>query len=319
MNKDVREHVKDIKRVREILHRLIYDMSSEEYHGMPRTSSSTQLKDLLDDEDVFIKKHILKEIQREEAPAFDVGTYFHTGVLEPHKLKMDCVVYHKKTRYGKEWEKFKQDNAGKAIVTKAQKEQAEGLIRAVMDSPVAQEYLVGDSEVSMFVELVIHSGQIFAPYFGKVLTRKGWEEGPKKRPDDGYTVFIKVRADKLGDTFISDLKSTTGNAKSRRSMQEKISYYNYDLSAALYLDVFSLLKPDLCEFIWIFASKDLFNSKTYRASETNILVGRAKYIKALFRMADCAANNWKSVDYLDVLEPLQHELEYLREKDTDFL
>jgi len=301
------------------LHSLIHDMSSEDYHGTPDTKSSTQLKDLLDDEDVFIQKHILKTVEREEISAFDVGTYFHTGVLEPHKLKADCTVYPGKVRRGKDWELFKVKNKGKTIVTQAQKDQAEGLVKAVKDSPVAQEYLDGECEVSLFNEITIHQGQIYAPYYGKVLTIDGWVDSPKKKIKGAYTEVIKVRADTLGDSYISDLKSTTGNARSNRSMRDKISYYHYDLSAALYLDMFGLFRPGLQEFVWIFASKDYFNSKSYRASPNNIRVGRAKYMKALIKMADCAANKWKSVDYLDTLEPLPHELEYLRERDSDLL
>lgn len=301
------------------LHKLIRNMSSEEYHGSLASYSSSQFKDMLDDEDVFIKKHIKKEIKREESAAFDIGTYFHTGVLEPHKLKVDCVVYPGKVRRGKDWDIFKEKNKGKVIVSQAQKDQANGLVRAVKDSPVAQEYLDGDPEVSLFTQIHVHDGLIYAPHFGKVLTINGWTDGKGKKLRDSYEIIVKVRADTLGDHYISDLKSTTGNARSNRSMREKISYYNYDLSAALYLDMFGLLNPNLQDFIWIFASKDLYNSKTYRASVDNIRVGRAKYMKAIIRMADCAFNQWQSVDYLDVLEPLQHELEYLREKDTDLL
>ncbi len=301
------------------LHKLIRDMSSEEYHGAAASYSSTQFKDLLDDEDVFIKKYILKEIEREENSAFDVGTYFHTGVLEPHKLNVDCVVYPGKVRRGKEWDIFKEKNKGRLIITQVQKDQAMGLVRAVKDSPVAQDYLDGSPEVSLFTSIIVYQGQIFAPHYGKVLTANGWEDGSPKKTAGAFSMIVKVRADTLGQTYISDLKSTTGNAKSNRSMRNKISDYNYDLSASLYLDMFGLLNPKLHEFVWIFASKDLFNSKSYRASSSNIKVGRAKYMKAMIKMADCAQANWQSVDYLDVLEPHQHELEWLKERDSDLL
>ena len=316
---DLRKSVENVVRIKKYLHRLIPDMSIEDYHAFKGTYSSSQFKDLLDDEDVFIQKHIHKTIEREENSAFDVGSYFHTGVLEPHKLKSDCIVFPGKVRRGAEWEKFKAKSKGKVIVTQAQKDQAMGLVKAVQDSPIAQGYLDGKPEVSLIVEINVLDGQIFAPYFGKVLTRDGWQDGPKKKMDKAHVIFVRVRADMLGDTYISDLKSTTGNARSNKSMRDKISYYHYDLSASLYMDMFSLLNPDLQEFVWIFASKDLMNSKSYRASEANIQVGRAKYMKAMLRMTDCAANNWLSVDYLDTLEPLPHELEHLREKDSDLL
>ncbi len=301
------------------LHKLIRDMSSEEYHSTPNSYSSTQFKDLLDDEDVFIKKYIEKTVEREQIAAFDVGTYFHTGVLEPHKLKDDCIVFPGKVRRGKEWDRFKKKHGSKAIVTQSQKDQAEGLVKAVANSPIAQGYLDGDPEVSLFVSIIISAGRIYAPAFNKVLTKDGWEDTGANKALVGFGMTVKVRADTLGARYISDLKSTTGNARSNRSMRAKIKNYDYDLSAALYLDLFSLVRPDLNEFVWIFASKDLFNSKSYRASQDNIHVGRAKYMKAMIKLADCAQNNWQSVDYLDVLEPYPEDLEWLRERDADLL
>jgi len=317
--KQLKEMVGDVVFIKKNCHKLIHDLPIEKYHGMTGTYSSSQFKDLLDDEDLFIQKYIKKAVEKEENAAFDIGTYFHTGVLEPHKLKSDCVVYPGKVRRGAEWDRFKIKNLGRAIVTQAQKDQAEGLVRAVKDSPVAQTYLEGTAEVSLITEIHIHDGQIYAPYFGKVLTIEGWADGPKKKLEGAFVIFVRVRADMLGDTFVSDLKSTTGNARSNKEMRQKISYYNYDLSASLYMDMFGLLNPELSEFVWIFASKDYFNSKSYKASETNVKVGRAKYMKAMLKMADCAMNNWATTDYLDTLEPLPHELEHLQEKDGDLL
>ncbi len=305
------------------LHTIIADMSSHSYHQEMAGYSSSQFKDALEDEELFIAKYIKKTVERQETDAFDVGTYFHTGVLEPHKAKLECAVYPGKMRRGKDYEKFKKKNAGKAIVTKAQQEQALGLVRAVKDSPIAQEYLDGEAEVSLFVELYVYDGVIYAPQFKVYMTPSGWVGFDyayiKDLKKKGFRVVVKVRADMKGDTYISDLKSTSGNARSNKSMRGKISDYHYDLSAALYMDLFSLMNRKITKFVWIFASKDFYNSRCYVASETNIRVGRAKWMKALKRIANCAANNWETVDFLDVLEPLPHELEHLKEKDTDLL
>lgn len=314
------------------LHKLIrgHELSLEQYHATPDTWSSSQYKDLLDDPDVFIKKYIEKSVPRETIAAFDVGTYFHTGILEPHKLKDDTIVFPGKMRRGEKWERFKKKHSSKAIVTQSQKEQAVGLVKSVKASPIAQDFLDGTPEISLFVQLMVHEGQIYAPHYGKVLTRAGWEDGAPKKTKGAFLFVTKVRADMLSQEYISDLKSTTGNACSNRSMREKISYYQYDLSAALYLDIFGLVYPNLltstfvdgvecCRFVWIFASKDFYNSRSYHGSLDNHLVGRAKYMKAMIRMADCAASGWQSVDYLDVLEPLPYEREYLKERDADLL
>lgn len=303
------------------LHKLIYDLDSADYHGTPNTYSSSQFKDCLDDEELFFKKYIEKSIAREEIAAFDVGNYFHTGVLEPHKLKEDFAIYPGAIRRGENWERFQEKNAGKIFVTRKQVEQAEGLIKAIQDSPVAMGYIKkGKPEVSTFLEIAVHRGEIFAPKKKLVLDRKGWVSYFGKISTDAVRMVVKTRADVLGEDFVLDLKSTTGNAKSVKAMRDKISYYNYDLSAALYLDVFEAVtsKP-YSTFIWSFASKDYMNSRSYAASERNILVGRAKYRKAILKIADGLSSNWVFSDVLGILEPNTYELEHIMESETDLV
>lgn len=300
------------------LNRLIRDMSSETYHGLSGTWSSSQLKDILDDEDLFIKKYIKKEIPRVEMEAFDTGSYFHTGVLEPHKLSKEIAVFDGKTRFGKAWDLFKEKNKGKTIITHKQKEQGDGMIKAVRGSPVSQEYLVGEPEISLFTELLVKGGKIYAPAYGKVLTPQGWEQG-KPANDKGFKLVIKVRADCLGDTFISDLKSTSGKSTQQSSVRNSISKYKYDLSAALYLDMFALQNEDITAFIWIFASKDNPVAASWIATYNQILVGRAKWSYAIKKIADLNAANWQLPDYLREAEPLPNELEWIKGRDTDYL
>lgn len=296
------------------LHKLITGLDINEYHQRTAGYSSSQFKDLLDDEDVFIGKYIEKRIEREESTAFDVGTYFHTGVLEPHLLKKDCVVFQGKIRRGKDWERFKEKNKTRTIVTESQKTQASGLIDSVKKSKVAQKYLGGKPEISLYIEIVVHDGQIYAPHFGMLLTREGWikhVKGAHAAKKSGFAFTVKVRADMLGKRYISDLKSTSSSARSARDMQKTVSDYEYDLSAALYMDMFALIRPEIEKFIWIFASKQTLVSKTWRASGLTIRIGRAKYMKAFLALARLAKNNWKIEDTIGVLEPAFWERKWL--------
>lgn len=302
------------------LHALITDMSSAEYHSTPKTYSSSQFKDLLESDGLFVKKHITKEIKREEnVEHFDTGTYFHTGNLEPHKIEEDCVVYPGKVRRGKEWEVFQKKHRGKAIVTKSQVEQAKGLINAVQKSKLSKKYLVGKPEVSLFVELQIHNGRIYAPYFGKELTLAGWIDGPKKRIVGAYSVVVKVRADMLGADYISDLKSTREDAESDDKMHYVTKKYKYQLSGALYVDMFSLLKPDIDSFWLIYVSKTLYNSKPYRLADDKMMVGRAQYMWALKRLGELAENDFKLVERPGTIRVLPEERHWLYESDIDLL
>lgn len=304
------------------LHKPIFDLDIEEYHRGTVGYSSSQFKDLLDDEDVFIAKYIEKRVEREQSTAFDVGTYFHTGTLEPHKLKKECVVFPGKIRRGAKWEIFKKKNKGRTIVTQSQKDQAIGLINSVKKSAVAKKYLGGKPEVSLFIQIAVHEGKIYAPYFGKRLTRNGWVkdlQGSHEAKKSGYLFIVKVRADMLGNKYISDLKSTSSNARSRRDLKKTVSDYEYDLSAALYLDMFSLLRPELDKFIWIFASKSLMNCKTWRAKANSemILIGRAKYMHAMKVLARVARNKWKVEDVIEDLDPAYWDRQWLSADDDE--
>ena len=298
---------------------VFHDMPSSAYHGMKNSFSSTQLKDAVEDVEYFYKKHVLKEIAREESSAFDVGSYFHCAVLEPDKLSGETAVF-EGIRRGKEWDKFKEDNRGKAIITKSEFTQATGLIRAVHESPIAMGRISrGKPEVSALIEIQVDGSMIFGPD-KRLLTREGWVKTTSKPSKDAVKMIIKARADLLGDDYILDLKSTTGNAKSEFTMKQKVSSYNYDLSAALYLDVFTAATGrEYQEFIWTFASKDNFTSKSYIASRENILIGRAKYKKALLNIAEGVSNDWTFVDSMGILKPNSYELDHIREGAEDAL
>lgn len=292
---------------------LVKDLSNAEYHGALGSYSSSQIKDALEDIEYFHKKHILKEIVREESPAFDLGTYFHTAILEPEKLAQECAVF-SGVRRGKAWEDFKEANKGKAIITETEFSQAQGIIEAVKNSKIAMNRINrGIAEYSGFLEVKISGSDIYAGDL--ILGQDGWEETLQKPSKNSLALLLKVRADCLGEDFVLDLKSTTGNCRNEWLIKNTITRYHYDLSAALYLDVFSVLKEKpLKDFIWVFASKDFLISKSYLASQENLRVGRAKYKKALLRIAEGIKNNWEFPDTLTIIGPQAFEAaEYLRE------
>lgn len=300
-----------------VLHRLIHDMSNSAYHSTEGTFSSSQLKDVIDDEELFIRKHIKKEIPRDESEAFDTGTYFHTGVLEPHLLGKEVIVYPGKTRYGENWNAFKKKHSGKCIVTLGQENQGRGMVEAVKNSPVAMNYLKdGQPEVSFFVKLVVSGHNIYAPHYGKKITPYGWVDG--ESPGKGVEFIVKVRADYLSKTCVIDLKSTSGRANKQESIRQSISKYKYDLSAAFYLDIFSLVREGL-EFYWIFASKENPCCGTWFATPKTVAVGRAKWTWAVKKIADLHYAKWEIVDCVKEAHPLQHELEWLEERESDLL
>ncbi len=319
MKTNIKKDCKHAKFLMKNLHKFVHDLTSAAYHGMIGTWSSSQFKDILDDEDYFIRKYIKKEVERTETDAMDTGTYTHTMLLEPHKVDEEIAIYPGKMRAGKAYQEFRKKHEGKCIITTSQKDQGDAMVKAVKASPSCMEYLEGEPEVSLFIELHITGGKIYAPSFEKVLTREGWEDHDCKNLKKPYIIIVKVRADMLGSTFVADVKSTSGNARKENDIRTAISKYKYDLSAALYLDMFALPRPSVKEFVWVFASKQANNAAPWRASTNTLLVGRAKYMRAIIKLADCARANWETVDCLREAEPLPYEMEWAKERDTDLL
>lgn len=275
---------------------------------------------MLEDPEKFYKEYITKEIPRKEVSAFDVGTYFHTAILEPHLLEKECAVYPGAIRRGKEWDAFKETHKGKAIITGSEFEQAQTMIRAVRNSPIALSYIDGfDKEVSAFIDLFVFDSDIYHVHEGKafILRRNGWREDDMdvgSLNDFAVKVRIKVRADAISfeKKAISDLKSTTGNTKSEFFMRSKIDSYQYDLSASLYLDIFSAaIREPMNEFAWLFASKDYGNCQTWVASEKNVIIGRSKWARAVVDLAYYISNDWTFTDSVRYLDPSYFQLEHI--------
>lgn len=303
---------------------IIRGMSNKDYHGHKGTYSSSQLKSLLEDPEIFKKKYITGEIAKESNGAFDVGSYYHTAILEPHLLDKEFAIWEGR-RAGKEYEAFvnKASLTEKTVLSDSQKEQAEILIKATKSSPIAMGRIKrGEAEVSAFSLIRIVGSDIYHPETKTVLGKYGWSKADSV-PKKGIDLTVKVRADLLGDGFILDLKSTSGNTKDARAIKYKVADLSYDLSAAFYLDVFNSVHggPYYTEFIWTFASKDkeIANCKNWKASEKMILVGRQKYIKALLALAEGLKTNWEVEDSMGILDPNSSDLDYITEKDEDLI
>lgn len=312
------------------------DISNEEYHKQREAGehfySSSQLKDILEDPEVFHAKYIAKTLERKSIPAFDIGTYFHTAILEPHLLDKECAVYTGSRRAGKKWEEFLEQHEGKAIITQSEAEKATNLIEAVRNSPIAMNLLsVGEPEISCLVELLVENGKIYClpPSSSRGIgiyrlnRDTGWtlvtgKEAELKNPN---TLKFKVRCDwhNSESGYIVDLKSSTGNVKNERTIKNKIASFVYDMSASMYLDLFNAAliangkDPVYDKFYWVFASKDLANCKTWVADDKCVKVGRAKWMKAAL-LIDKFSPDWEFVDEVGTLSPPPWDDEWLTDE-----
>jgi hypothetical protein len=299
---------------------LIRNVDNSLYHSGDSVSSS-QLKDMLKDPETYYRTYITKEIGKKHMDAFDVGSYYHTAILEPHKLDSEFVVYEGR-RAGAEWDSFKEKSKNLTIIAKGGKIEADTLIEATRKSPIAMSLIDGgEPELSCYTPIAVENGRIFASTGDKIyeMTVDGPVETEEKL-NDGTGIMVKVRCDWVDFErgFIMDLKSTSGNTKDVREAQKKISDLDYDMSAALYVDMFNLWCGGVIkDFLWVFASKtpEIANSKTYASSSTMLKVGRAKWMEGIRRLAKCIDQGWNFPDEVAVLEPSRWDLDWLKPKN----
>jgi hypothetical protein len=288
------------------LFKLIYDLSNEDYHTQDGSYSSSQLKEAYNSIDKFYQLYITKTLEKGHVPAFDVGTYFHTAILEPERLGLDTAIFqHSTGRRGEAWKLFQEKHKGKTIITESEYANVSKIIEAVKNSTSAQSILKNTKpEVSCYIRLYVTDKEIICPDKKVRLTSKGWEKHKvPKELDPGLTFTLKVRADAKKENVVADLKSSSGNVKDYQTVLGKIKGLDYDLSAALYKDIFDLVCGESNEFYWIFASKEDFGTRSYVATQGLINEGRAKYIQALYKIFYGIKSNWQFSEKIIYIGP----------------
>ena len=227
---------------------------NESYHKDRKFKSSSTLKLFLKDPREYYKRYVLKE-EREEMykSAYDFGSYMHSLILEPHKTVLEFAVFEGATSRGKAYEEFKNANEGKTIITASQAQQALDLLH-LYNEHVDTTGLIqnGVAEHTLCVEL------------------------------DGMP--IKVRADYIKEGMIIDVK-TTSDPVDKFSAAKTIIRFDYDLSAALYVDAFKEYTGQDHDFVFAFLNKQNGDVGILKASEDLLNNGRKKYKTAIKNLA----------------------------------
>lgn len=267
--------------------RIYYNLSNEDYHNQKDYLSSSMIKLILQNPELYYKTYVKNEkqiVSEELNKIFDVGTAIHARILEPHVYEK-TVTFYSKRKSGKEWEEFKEANKNKLILGDMQKMQLDRMYDSFMKSELGPKLISGgQSEVSLFTYL------------------------------DGTN--IRVRADYINESEgkIFDLKSTSGiisEEKFKYNLESKL--YGYDLQAALYVDAFSKQESSNkeYEFYWICLSKDFNDIKVFKASKELIIQGREKYKKALKLIDEYTKKEWKFEERIIELFPSKFDWDSL--------
>lgn len=266
---------------------IYYDLSNEEYHNQKDYLSSSMIKLILQNPELYYKTYVKNEkqaVSEELNKVFDVGTAIHARILESHVYEK-TVTFYSKRKQGKEWDEFKEANKDKLILGDVQKMQLDRMYDSFMKSELGPKLISGGkSEVSLFTSL--------------------------------ESTNIRVRADYINESEgkIFDLKSTSGiisEDKFNYNLESKL--YGYDLQAALYVDAFSkLVRPrgyensNPYEFYWVVMSKDFDDIKFFKASPELIEQGRKKYKKALSLIKEYEQNGWEFNEKIIEVFPSNH-------------
>jgi hypothetical protein len=233
----------------------INECDNETYHKDRTFKSSSTLKLFLKDPREYYKRYVLGE-ERDEMykSAYDFGSYMHSLLLEPHKTILEFAIFEGATRRGKAYDEFKEANEGKTIITASQAQQALDLLHLYNDH-VDTKGLIEDgvAEHTLCVEL----------------------EG----------MPIKVRADYIKEGMIIDVK-TTSDPVDKFSAAKTIIRFDYDLSAALYVDAFKEHTGKDHDFVFAFLNKQNGDVGILKASEALLENGRKKYKTAIKKLAE---------------------------------
>ena len=245
------------------------DISNDDYHADREFVSSSALKLILRDPKEYFKVYVKNEKDNGiSKSAFDFGTYVHALILEPDTVEDEFAIFDGKTRRGKVYEEFVADNGGKIIITTSQANKAKDMVDQLKANKKINNILdlkEGSVEQTLCVEL------------------------------DG--VKIKVRTDYNNQTaaiigehvipfgLIVDVK-TTSDPIDKFSIGKTIARYDYDLSAALYIDVLQEQLGTEQTFIFCFLSKITNEVELYQASDDMIENGRRKYKAAIKQLKE---------------------------------
>ncbi|MDK9702460.1 MAG: PD-(D/E)XK nuclease-like domain-containing protein [Sulfuritalea sp.] len=240
------------------------DISHAVYHADRSCVSSTGLKKIATQSPAHYRDYLDGGPLKETLAMF-LGTAIHARVLEPNEFHSRYVVAPISDKRTTEWKEFVIANADRTPLTAVQMEIIDGIAHRVSQHQSASSLLMS-----------------------------GWKEVTMIWQDEETGIWLKIRPDCLCvdfDTGICmDLKST--DDASPNEFARSCVKYNYDISAAMYLDgLRAVLKRDF-DFAFLAAEKERpFEVALYGAPEEMLLRGQRRYREALRLVADCTRRN----------------------------
>jgi hypothetical protein len=200
--------------------------------------------------------------------ALDIGSYTHTRILEPHLVEAEYAIYPGVMKKGAKWEEFKANNEDKTILTKSQSDMVDKLVKNFESAKVILGKQGVDKEIP--VRNFFENGKAEETLCGEI---------------DGIKVKVRFDYRKEFEEFgsINDIKTTIGYIGTKESVEQICAQYDYDLAAALYVDLVTeeTGKPHDWYYCFISKMKNNEDVRMFKASEQMLEKGRQKYKKAI--------------------------------------
>ncbi len=184
----------------------VYDISNEQYHGSEGISRSKLM--LLDKSPYHFWYETMSGLaeKQEATPAMNIGSAFHTMLLEPAKFQIEFAIAPKvdrRTKQGKEeWELFAESSQGKIILSDDQFAKVSKMVDLVSKHEI----------VTTLLDEAVYEQSIF------------WT-------DQETGLQFKTRPDIWSSKMVVDLKTT--NDASAYSFARSALNYGYYLQAGM--------------------------------------------------------------------------------------
>lgn len=251
-------------------------ITNAEYHGDREYLSSSAFKLMLKSAADFADKYIFEKPVEELSGGFlDEGSLTHAYILEPEVIDEEFAFFPGFRKAGVEFQKFKAENRDKIIISASQEKRCLANFEAYKKQPAAVQLVSGgESEVSATGLLL--------------------------------NIPVKARADYINvdKAYIADVK-TTAWSSDLETFTDTVEKYKYDLSAALYLDIFEKIYQKPFEFYFIVISKKEQTCDVFKLSEKTRRNGERMLRKAAKKYKQCKETGI----WLDERDLVQQSLE----------
>jgi hypothetical protein len=222
--------------------------------------------------------YVLDNAEQKYSAALEFGKYLHSLILEPDTVESKYLIFDGARRAGAKWDQCQKDaeQTGRSIITLSQKALADQLLKNYKEGKV-----------------IIGAHGYDQPATLKSFFKKGEPELTVCTELDG--VKVKVRTDYFREfsdfASIQDVKTTKDYVGTKHAIEKICASFDYDLSAALYVDVVEKIVGKPTDFYFLFLSKKDGQVKLVRASEQMLEEGRTKYKAGLAALKKARETN----------------------------